>query len=153
MQEQNTVGILKFGSALVVGFGVVIAMAAYPPTAGIAQFLLDLVIWPVDGVQAISGPEMRLLSAVSGGVMVGWGILLWLVATRLYPKDPGLARTLILVSIGTWFLVDSLASIVAGRITERTAQCVVSGIVLLAIECAHPADCSRATIRKSDCWL
>ena len=114
MQEQNAVGILKFGSALVVGFGVVIAMAAYPPTAGIARFLLDLVIWPVDGVQAISGPEMRLLSAVSGGVMVGWGILLWLVATRLYPKDPGLARTLILASIGTWFLVDSLASIVAG---------------------------------------
>ncbi|MGI9410175.1 MAG: hypothetical protein ACR2OV_08875, partial [Hyphomicrobiaceae bacterium] len=75
MQEQYAVGILKFGSALVVGFGVVIAMAAYPPTAGIARFLLDLVIWPVDGVQAISGPEMRLLSAVSGGVMVGWGIL------------------------------------------------------------------------------
>jgi hypothetical protein len=114
MQEQNAVGILKFGSALVVGFGAVIAMAAYPPTAGIARFLLDLVIWPVDGVQAISGPEMRLLSAVSGGVMVGWGILLWLVATRLYPKDPGLARTLILASIGTWFLADSLASIVAG---------------------------------------
>ena len=114
MQEQNAVGILKFGSALVVGFGVVIAMAAYPPTAGIARFLLDLVIWPVDGVEAISGPEMRLLSAVSGGVMVGWGILLWLVATRLYPKDPGLARTLILASIGTWFLADSLASIVAG---------------------------------------
>ncbi|MGI9409275.1 MAG: hypothetical protein ACR2OV_04330, partial [Hyphomicrobiaceae bacterium] len=81
---------------------------------GIARFLLDLVIWPVDGVQAISGPEMRLLSAVSGGVMVGWGILLWLVATRLYPKDPVLARTLILASIGTWFLIDSLASIVAG---------------------------------------
>ena len=114
MQKQSVIAILKIASAAVVGFGIVIAMAAYPPTAEIARFLLDLVIWPIDGVQSVSGSEIRLLSAVSGGVMVGWGILLWLVATRLYPKEPGLAKTMILASIWTWFGVDSLASILAG---------------------------------------
>ena len=114
MQEQTNLSILKFASALIIGFGVVVAMAAYPPTAGITRFLLDLIKWPLDGAQDISSPEIRFLCAVSGGVMVGWGVLLWLVVTRLYPKEPALVRTMILASIGIWFVVDSTASILAG---------------------------------------
>ncbi len=105
---------LKVASAIVIGFGVVVALAAYPATAGIAQFLLDLIYWPLDGGQDLSSPEARLLCAISGGVMVGWGFLMWLVATRLYPREPELARALILSSIGAWFVVDSAGSIVAG---------------------------------------
>lgn len=131
MQEHTVVSVLKIGSALVVGFGVVIAIAAYPPMAGIAQFLLDLIKWPVDAAQAVSSPEMRLLSAVSGGVMVGWGLLLWLVAARLYRRDPALAGSMILTSIGAWFVIDSTASVVAGA--PLNAVLNVSFLVLFAL--------------------
>ncbi len=131
MHEQTTMNILKFASALVIGFGVVVAIAAYPPTAGITRFLLDLIKWPLDGAQEISSPEMRFLCAVSGGVMVGWGVLLWLVVTRLYPKDPVLARTMILASIGIWFVIDSTASILAGA--SLNALLNISFLVLFVL--------------------
>ncbi len=105
---------LKGASALVIGFGAVVALAAHPVSAGIVSFFADLAFWPVDGQQRIATPEARLLSAIGGGVMAGWGVLLWLIATRLYAREPELARTMIALSIGTWFLVDSLGSITAG---------------------------------------
>ncbi len=137
MQEQSVIAILKVASGAVIGFGIVIALAAYPPTAEIARFLLDLVIWPIDGAQTMSGSELRLLSAVSGGVMVGWGVLLWLVATRLYPKEPGLAKSLILASIWTWFGVDSLASILAG--VPLNALLNISFLVLFSWPLMRPS--------------
>jgi len=105
---------LKSASAIVIGFGLLIAIAAVPATAAPVQLLLDLIFWPVDGAERATMPETRLAFAISGGVMAGWGILLWQLTDRLYLRDPKLGRSLILNSIGTWFLVDSLGSIAAG---------------------------------------
>ncbi len=52
--------------------------------------------------------------AIGGGVMTGWGIMLWMLATRLYPREPALARQLIVTSIVAWFIVDSAGSILSG---------------------------------------
>lgn len=114
MHSQTTSKWLRAASALVVGFGVLIVLATYPATAGLTMFLIDFILWPIDGTQSGITSELRLVFAISGGVMVGWGIMLWLIATRLYPREPQLARSMILVSVGIWFVVDSAASIVAG---------------------------------------
>ncbi|MEM7747683.1 MAG: hypothetical protein AAF346_05490 [Pseudomonadota bacterium] len=114
MQHQSTIVWLKIGAGLVVVFGFITALGAYPPTAGVLGFLVDMIKWPIDGSQTIAGEEFRLLSAVSGGVMVGWGLLIWLIAERLYEREPHLSRLMIMVSVGAWFVVDSLASIMAG---------------------------------------
>ena len=114
MHTQSTVTWLKVASAIVIGFGGMIALAAHPATSGLTGFLVDLVFWPLDGAQNIAVSEFRVLSAISGGIMVGWGLMLWLLSTHLYLRDPGLARTIILTSVGAWFVVDSTASIVAG---------------------------------------
>lgn len=114
MPYRNTQALLKATSAVVVGVGAVVALAAHPATAGVTTFFVDLVFWPVDGQPSVAAPEARLLSAVSGGVMVGWGVMLWLVATRLLPADPPLAAALVRAGAVTWFAVDSLGSIAAG---------------------------------------
>ncbi len=114
MTSEQTIMFLKVASAIVIAFGLIVALAAYPATAGLAGFLIDLIYWPVDGAQNLTNLSTRFICAVSGGIMVGWGVLLWLITTRLYPHDPELARTLILWSIGTWFVVDSLGSFVVG---------------------------------------
>lgn len=114
MQQQTTIVWLKIGSALVIVFGLVTALGANRPTAGLLAFLVDMIKRPVDGAQTIATEEFHLLSAVSGGVMVGWGLLLWLVAVQLYGRDPQLASSMIMTSVGAWFVIDSLASILAG---------------------------------------
>lgn len=105
---------LKFDAIVVIAFGAMMAAAALPALAAPTAALLDLVFFPLDGAQPIDTPSLRLLSAICGGVLVGWGALLWLVADRLVPRDPGLARSMILLSLGAWFVVDSTGSVVSG---------------------------------------
>jgi hypothetical protein len=105
---------LKLASTVVVGVGLVLALAAHPATASITALLADGIFWPFDGHPTLDAPAPRLLAAISGGVMVGWGVMLWLVATRILPSDPALAATLVRTSLLAWFAVDSTASILAG---------------------------------------
>lgn len=114
MSNQATVTWLKAASAVVIAFGFLIALAVVPAAAGPTAFLIDLVFWPVDGAEGLAGPDMRLLSAITGGLSVGWGTMTWLVATRLFLREPALARGVILTSVGAWFIVDSLGSVAAG---------------------------------------
>ena len=124
---------LKCASALVIGFGAIVALAAHPSAAGIASFFADLLFWPVDGQPTIAAPEARLLAAIGGGVMVGWGVLLWLLATRLYPRDADLARTMIAVSIGSWWTIDSLGSVIAGAPLNAVLNLAFVAIFLLPL--------------------
>jgi len=107
-------GILKAGAALLMAFGVLFTMAAWPPLAGLIRFLVDLFTWPLDGAQTLGASETRLALAIGGGVMAGWGLMIWMVATRLADREPGLARALVLIPVIVWFVFDSLGSFAAG---------------------------------------
>ncbi len=114
MNQEITLRWLKFGSALTIFFGILVAAAATPIAAGPTQFLADLIFFPIDGAQDISAPETRLTNAIGGGVMAGWGVLLWMLSTQLFPINQALAARLIMASIVTWFIIDSAGSIIAG---------------------------------------
>ncbi|WP_282607745.1 hypothetical protein [Pelagibius sp. Alg239-R121] len=114
MPHEKTMNRLKIASAIVIVFGIAMVSAAIPATSASTAFLLDLIFWPLDGQQSAARPEVHLLFAISGGMLMGWGLLLWQITARLFPRDPDLARSLILTSIGTWFVFDSLGSVVAG---------------------------------------
>ena len=89
-------------------------MAAIPALSGPTQFLLDLIYFPVDGAQAVDSSAARLLNAITGGLMTGLGVMTFLIADELLPREPALARRILLAGIGTWFVVDSSMSIAAG---------------------------------------
>lgn len=114
MKLDHRIRWLKIASAITIGFGLLIAAAALPALQGPVVLLLDLIYFPVDGAQTAQSAAARLLGAIAGGVMTGWGLMAWLVAKHVLPTDPALARRLILVSIGAWFVVDSTMSVAAG---------------------------------------
>lgn len=105
---------LKAASGIVTAFGIAFLFATLPGLSAPLAFLTDLIFWPLDGAETLTASSTRLFLAISGGVLAGWGALLWLITTRLYPENPKLARMLILTSVGIWFAVDSLGSILAG---------------------------------------
>ena len=105
---------LKCASSAVIAAGVLVGLASMPATALPVAFLLDAIFWPVDGLEGVTTPEARLLSAIGGGILIGWGVLLWQLTTRLLPREPALARRLILCSVGIWFVADSAGSLAAG---------------------------------------
>lgn len=106
--------LLQAAAAVVIAFGALVALAAHPTSAAPAALLADVIFWPFDGRPHLDQAGARLLAAISGGVMVGWGVLLWQIATHLLPANPALAAKLIRGSIVTWFAVDSTFSVVAG---------------------------------------
>jgi len=103
----------KLGAWLFVGFGGVISLASLPATSAPTVLLADLVLWPIDSGQTLT-EESRLLAAILGGVMLGFGTTLLVLITKVYPRDPELVRTVILTGISVWFIADSLGSIAAG---------------------------------------
>ncbi|MEM8816829.1 MAG: excinuclease ABC subunit A [Pseudomonadota bacterium] len=114
MQIEQSVRYLKFASGITLATGLMIAAAAVPALNAPTVVLLDLVFFPVDGAQTMFAGETRLFSAISGGVLAGWGLMIWLLATELYAGHPELGRRLILRSVAVWFVVDSSMSVAAG---------------------------------------
>jgi hypothetical protein len=116
---------LKCASAvLMIGFGLMFALAAHPATAGLATFFLDALIWPLDGAQSFGGQETRIVTAIGGGIAVGWGVLVWMVAGHILPENPALGRGILVKSLLAWFVVDSTASILAGVPQNAAANIV-----------------------------
>lgn len=103
---------MQAGSAMVIVFGVMIALGAHQGLNGPLVFLADVMIWPFDGVQTGNATEFHLLSAIGGGVMVGWGLMLLMLSGRGMREAPALSKTLITYSIVCWFIVDTTGSII-----------------------------------------
>ena len=117
-------------AALLIAFGVLFALAAFPSAAAPALFFLDTLIWPIDGTQSLAGAEPRILAAIGGGIAAGWGVLVWQVAHHLMPRDPQTARRILLTSLFTWFAVDSACSVLAGVALNAGANVVFLAVFL-----------------------
>ena len=102
----------------------------------------DVAFWPVNGAEDMTAPATRLMFAIGGGLMVSWGLLMWMIVDRLYPREPHLARTLIITAVAVWFVVDSAASIAAGAPLNAVLN---TGFVLLyGLALRRPAQTANA---------
>ena len=114
MTIDSRIRILKTGAIITLGFGLLIAAAAIPALQGPTTFMLDGIFFPFDAGQSVDTSSARLLSAITGGLMTGLAVMLWVVATELCPREPALGRRVILLGIGSWYVVDSAMSFAAG---------------------------------------
>jgi hypothetical protein len=77
-------------------------------------FLFDVLKWPPDADPASFNPDARAVNAVLGGVLVGWGLLMFFLSDeRLMADSPAVPR-LMTIALLAWFAVDSLGSWAAG---------------------------------------
>jgi hypothetical protein len=114
MTTDSTARWLKLAAIVVILVGIGFTLAAHPATEWPLLALADITFWPYDGAQSLAAPETRLAYGVGGGVMAGWGVMIWLLVDRVWPRDPQTVRLLILAGIVTWFVLDSAASFAAG---------------------------------------
>jgi hypothetical protein len=94
--------------------GLAAAAASVPALAGPWTLLMDIVRWPVDGAQNAASDEARILSAIGGGVICGWAMILYGLAVGPIARGDRDARGLFVTSVLTWFAIDSTASFAAG---------------------------------------
>jgi hypothetical protein len=118
---------LKITAIVIGSFGPIFFFGSMLPTSRAAQFTLDLLSWPIDGVQNYAEPTTRFLSALTGGFLFGWGVLVWCLSVWVYDLAPEQVRKSVLIGLLAWFVLDSLGSITSGN----TSNAFVNIIVLL----------------------
>ena len=106
---------LKITAFVVGSFGPVFFLGTMKATAEPARLTLDLLSWPIDGATTFASADTRFLSALTGGFLTGWGVMIWLLSTWVYDKAPEAVRRTVLTGVLCWFFVDSAGSVASGN--------------------------------------
>ena len=106
---------LKVTAVVVGSFGPVFALGSMAATSEPARLTLDILSWPLDGATTYASPDTRFLSAVTGGFLLGWGVLIWRLSSDIYDAAPEAVRRTVLASLLSWFVLDSAGSIASGN--------------------------------------
>lgn len=106
---------LKITAIVVGSFGPIFFLGTMVPTSEPARLTLDLLSWPIDGATTYTSPDTRFLSALTGGFLLGWGAMIWLLSVWVYDKAPEAVRKTVLIGILSWFFLDSTGSIASGN--------------------------------------
>lgn len=118
-------------TALIVGsFGPVFFLGTLAGTREPARLTLDLLSWPIDGATTYASPDTVFLSALTGGFLTGWGVLIWCLSEGVHDAAPEGVRRAVLASLLAWFVVDSAGSLVSGNASNAGFNILV---LLLAV--------------------
>lgn len=121
---------LKITAVVVGSFGPVFFLGTMAQTLEPARLTLDILSWPLDGATTYASPDTRFLSALTGGFLLGWGVLIWRLSSRVYDAAPEAVRQAVLASVIAWFVLDSAGSIASGNASNAAFNVVV---LLLAV--------------------
>jgi hypothetical protein len=56
-----------------------------------------------------------VLSALTGGFLLGWGVMIWFLSSWVYDAAPEPVRRAVVTSLAAWFFLDSSGSITSGN--------------------------------------
>lgn len=121
---------LKVTAVIVGSFGPVFFFGTMAKTLEPARWSLDLLSWPIDGATTYASPDTRFLSALTGGFLLGWGVMIWCLSTWVYDLAPEPTRKTVLAGILAWFCLDSAGSIASGNPSNAVFNVIV---LLLAV--------------------
>jgi hypothetical protein len=75
--------------------------------------LFDLLDWPLDGNPSVFSKANYATNAVLGGVMIGWGILMFLLVNGPLAQGDQAIRRYLMIGLLSWFTFDSTGSFFA----------------------------------------
>ena len=116
---------LKITAIVVGAFGPIFILGSMTSTLEPARLTLDLLSWPIDGATTFASPDTRFLSAVTGGFLLGWGVMIWCLSTWVYDAAPEGVRRTVLTGILAWFVLDSAGSIASGNASNAVFNIAV----------------------------
>lgn len=116
---------LKITAIVVASFGPVFFLGTMPATSEPARWTLDLLSWPLDGATTFADPDTRFLSALTGGFLFGWGVMIWCLSTWVHDAAPEGVRRSVLLGLLAWFVLDSAGSVASGNASNALFNVLV----------------------------
>ena len=105
---------LKTAALITIGFGLVFALGSHSVADGIVRLLGDTIFLRSPGTTSELADVHHLTDAILGGVMAGWGVMIWMLADRVLPLAPAETKRILVVSMLVWFSIDTAGSIASG---------------------------------------
>ncbi len=118
---------LKITAIVIGSFAPVFFLGTMISTSAPARFTLDVLSLPIDGIQNYKEPTTRFLSALTGGFLLGWGVMVWCLSAWVYDKAPEQVRKTVIAGLLSWFVLDSSGSVASGN----TSNAIINVLVLL----------------------
>jgi biotin transporter BioY len=116
---------LKVTAFVVGSFGPIFFLGTMTATMEPARLTLDLLSFPIDGATTYQSPDTRFLSALTGGFLLGWGVMIWFLSVWVYDKAPEEVRKTVLIGVLSWFILDSSGSIASGNVSNAFFNVIV----------------------------
>jgi len=126
--------------SLLIGPGLLMVTSPLTGLGFLTEMFLDLAHQPYEGAQPITGKSAHLLNAILGGVLVGFGTMIWVVAEHVLRKDFVLGRRLIFFPLICWFITDSLGSILTGAWFNAVLNSLIFGAFAIALFIGQKTD-------------
>ncbi len=121
---------LKITAIVIASFAPIFFLGTMDATLEPARWSLDLLSWPLDGAQTYESGDTRFLSALTGGFLLGWGVMIWILSGSVYDATPEGVRKAVLAGAIAWFLLDSAGSITSGNASNAAFNVI---ILLIAV--------------------
>jgi hypothetical protein len=112
-------------AVVIAAFGPVFFLGTMESTSEPARLTLDLLSWPVDQAQTYDDDTLRFLSALTGGFLLGWGVMILCLRAWAYDAAPDGVRKSVVVGVLAWFVLDSAGSIASGNPSNALFNVVV----------------------------
>lgn len=119
---------LKIAAISIIAYAILFFLGTLKQTDKLIEVILDISSWPIDGLQNYDANSTVFLSALLGGILFGWGILIWLLSSKIYDIAPEQTRKIVLISLISWFVIDGL-----GSIFSENPNNVIANIFLLLV--------------------
>ncbi len=116
---------LKITAIVVGAFGPVFFFGTMDATLEPARWSLDFLSWPVDGETTFEHPDTRFLTALTGGFLLGWSVMIWCLSAFVYDAAPEPVRKSVLCGLLAWFVLDSAGSIASGNASNALFNILV----------------------------
>lgn len=116
---------LKVTAITIGSFGPIFFLGSMLVTSEPARVTLDMLSYPIDGLQTFNEPTTRFLSALTGGFLSGWGVMVWCMSVWVYDKAPEAVRKTVMAGILAWFFTDSTGSVLSGNISNALINIIV----------------------------
>lgn len=116
---------LKVTAVVIGSFGPVFFLGTMASTLEPARLTLDLLSWPIDGATTYEHPDTRFLTALTGGFLFGWGVMVGCLERWVYELAPEAVRRSVLTGLCAWFVLDSLGSIASGNASNAVFNVLV----------------------------
>ncbi len=119
---------LRIASIALVIYGVFTAFAVFPALTGPTHSTIELLFWPRLEQTGALGPHAVFLLGVLGAVVMGWAVLMYFVVAEAVSSGAPWAFRALWASLITWFVVDNLASWVAGAPLNLLPNTLVAAV-------------------------